>query len=296
MSDAAIRRLAERQRGYVARRQLVARGYSRQAIAHRRSSGLLIDTPYRGVYAVGHVPTLPQDRAMAALLACGEGAVLSHSSAASLWSIARRWRAPYEVTVPGDRRPTLIEVHRARLAAPDMTTQRGLRVTSPARTVLDISPGNERPLARVVNELYVAGWLRRAALLDVVSRFPRHPGARLVRAILFDERGPSRSELEDALRVLLTGPDFAPVRFEVPMGGRILDALFPAERVIVEVDGWIWHRTHTAFREDRTRDLDHAAIGYLTVRLTWEDVILSPARTALRLQGVLARRRRGLGL
>ncbi len=291
MSDEPIRRLADRQRGYVARRQLLARGVSCWAIDHRRASGVLIDTAYPGVYAVGHLPTLPPDRAMAALLACGDGAVLSHSSAASLWGIAKGWRTPYEVTVPGDRRPTRIKVHRARLAAPDVTTQHGLRVTSPARTVLDVTPSLGRSLDRVVNELYVAGRLRPTELLEVAIRFPRHRGARAVRAVLAEERPPSRSELEQALRALLTGPGFPFVRFEVPIGRRTVDALFPAERVIVEVDGWVWHRTRTAFRNDRTRDLDHAALGYLTVRVTWEDVIASPARTALRIQRVLARRR-----
>jgi very-short-patch-repair endonuclease len=287
-----IRELADRQRGYVSRHQLLARGITRQAIAHRRRSGQLIDV-HRGVYAVGHVPTLPQDRAMAAILACGPHAALSRSAAAPLWAIEKGWRMPFELTVwAGDRRPSGLIVHRAKLEPPDITTQLGLRVTSPARTVLDLAPTLQRPLWRVVNELCDAGWLRIGQLVDVVTRFPRHPGAALVRAILLDGRGPSRSQVEDATRELIDAYEFPPARFNVRLStGHTVDVLFAAERLIVEVDSWLWHKSREAFREDRRRDRQHAGLGLQTVRLVYEDIVAAPDRTARELHRILALRR-----
>jgi hypothetical protein len=97
--DAAIATLAEQQRGYITRRQLLQLGLSRQSISRRLETCRLIRV-YTGVHLVGHLPTLPQDRAVAALLACGRNAVLSHGSAAALWGVFRRWEEPFEVTVP----------------------------------------------------------------------------------------------------------------------------------------------------------------------------------------------------
>src|SRR5438270_12184459 len=97
--DRKIAALARRQRGYVKRTQLLALGVSSQAIHRRVTIGRLIPI-YSGVYAVGHLPTLPQDRAAGAMLACGEGAVLSHSTAAAAWGIFKRWEMPFEVITP----------------------------------------------------------------------------------------------------------------------------------------------------------------------------------------------------
>ena len=109
--DKQIAVLAERQRGYVVWRQLIRVGVGREAISRRVKSGRLI-VVYRGVYAVGHVPRLPQDRAYGALLACGPKAVLSHGTAATVYGIYRRWDLPFEVTAPGLRRRNGIRILR----------------------------------------------------------------------------------------------------------------------------------------------------------------------------------------
>src|SRR5438270_9065562 len=101
--DRKIAAVARRQRGYVTRRQLLELGLSERVIDYRLGIGRLIRV-YAGIYAVGHLPTLPQDRAMGALLACGEGAVLSHGTAASVWEIFRRWEMPFEVTAASAHR------------------------------------------------------------------------------------------------------------------------------------------------------------------------------------------------
>lgn len=124
--------MAKRQRGYVTRPQLMKLGLRRRAIQYRVAIGRLIPV-YAGVYAVGHLPTLAEDRAVGALLACGAGAVLSHSTAAATWGIFKRWEMPFEVIAGSVRHRNGIKVHRARPERRDIAAQTGLRVTSAAR-------------------------------------------------------------------------------------------------------------------------------------------------------------------
>src|SRR5207248_9838180 len=109
-----IAALVRRQHGYVKRQQLLALGETRHAVDHTLAVGRLIPV-YAGVYAVGHVPTHVQDRAFGAVLACGNGAVLSHDTAASVWGVYRRWTTPFHVTAPSLRTRPGIQVHRAKL-------------------------------------------------------------------------------------------------------------------------------------------------------------------------------------
>src|SRR5438270_1248022 len=106
-------RLVRGQHGVVARRQLLALGYTREAIAHRLATGRL-HALWRGVYAVGRPSVTREGLFMAAVLACGEGAALSHESAAELWGIRRGRSGPIEVSVPAARNPRRagVEVHR----------------------------------------------------------------------------------------------------------------------------------------------------------------------------------------
>src|SRR5262245_62127645 len=132
--DESIGRVAGRQRGYVTRAQLVELGLGPEAIRSRvRMSRLVI--VHRGIYALGHAPQAFADRAFAAVLACGPGAVLSHGSAASLWGILDRWWEPFEVIVDTARRRPGIRIHRVTLTRTDIQRHLGIRVTSPARTI-----------------------------------------------------------------------------------------------------------------------------------------------------------------
>jgi hypothetical protein len=152
-ADTAISTLAGRQRGYVTRAQLLGLGLSPDAIDYRLKIGRLIPV-HTGVYAVGHLPITGADRAFAAVLACGPGAVLSHGTAACWWGIDQRWRTPFEVIVKTARRRPGIRTHRAVLTRRDVRRHNGIRVTSPARTILDIAPRlTEKALRRAVNEL-----------------------------------------------------------------------------------------------------------------------------------------------
>lgn len=287
-----IAALAKRQRGYVTRPQLIQFGLADKAIRYRVRIARLIPVS-AGVYAVGHLPTLPQDRAFGALLACGPTAVLSHSTAATVWGIFKRWGMPFDVTVANKRTRKGIRVHRARLQRSDIRTQIGLRVTSPARTLLDVAPRlSAKARRRAVNDLRRPGHLRMHELDDVIRRFPCSPGAGLLRPLLDVPRGgPTRSELED--RFLAFAERFGLPRPEtnVFVAGREVDVWFPRERVIVELDGWDYHSDRVSFEGDRDNDANALALDIPTVRLTDERMRAAPEREADRLERILRARR-----
>jgi len=290
-ADRRVAALARRQHGYVTRRQLQALGLGVKAIDYRLGTGRLIRV-HAGVYAVGHLPTLAVDRAHGALLACGERAVLSHRSAATAWGMFGEWRMPFEVTSPTSRRRDGITVHRAELRRRDVRVQLGLRVTSPARTVLDIAPRvRDRRLTRIVNDLRLANQLRLSELADVLERNPRHPGARRLRPFLEAERGPTRSELEDRFLAFARRHGLPEPRINTVISGYEVDVFFPVERVIVELDGWAFHSSRASFHSDRERDAEMLRLDIPTVRITWERLATTPEREAERLHAILARRR-----
>ncbi len=291
-ADAGIATRAAGQRGYITRQQLLALGVKRAAVAYRVEVGRLI-ADYAGVYAVGHLSKDPLDRAYGAVLACGDGAVLSHASAACVWGIYRHWRRPFHVTSPSDHRHLGIVVHRASLHHRDRTHQLGIPVTSPARTLLDIAPAlSEKALNRAVNNLRQAGYLNVSDLLEVLIRCPRHPGARRLRPFAHTTRGPTRSEFEDAFQAFTERFDLPEALVNTTLHGFEVDAYFPDERVVVELDGWDFHSSEYSFRRDREQDAELLAHGIVTVRITWERLIESPEREARRLRQILELRRR----
>ena len=292
MDELRLTSLAGRQRGYVKREQLLASGFGPGAIKYRVARGTLIPV-YTGVYAVGHVPTSALDRAFAATLACSPHAALSHGTAASLWGIDRRWRTPFEITVPAARRRPGIRIHRAKLHHRDIRLHDGIRVTSPARTILDISPRlTDKALTRAVNDLRIAGYLRPIDLNDLLRRHPTHQGAPRLRALADPRQGPTRSELEDAFQDLSVRFGLPPALINTTVAGYEVDALFPEEKVIVELDGYDFHRTKESFERDRERDATTLHYGFVTVRLTWERVTTTPEKEADRLLEILVARRR----
>jgi very-short-patch-repair endonuclease len=288
--------LASRQHGHVTRAQLHDLGVADGAISYRLKTGRL-HRLFPGVYAVGHPRRSPVDRAAAAVLACGPAAVLSHSSAAALWGFARRWQEPLEVTVTGDRRPKRIRVHRSQvLLRRDRTRQLGIAVTSPARTVLDYAPRlTDDGLARVVDDA-LRGPLNRDALAEVVGRSPTHPGAARLVPFAVETAAPTRSQFERGFKAFARRFRLPRYELNVSVCGREVDVLFRAERVIVELDGYRFHGGRAAFERDRNEDVEALLHGFITVRITWPRMTLTPAREGQRLQEILRRRRRELGL
>src|SRR5207248_967302 len=130
-----------------------------------------------GVYSVGRPPMSPLECAGAAVLACGPSGALSHSSAMALWGLWKRWDELFELSVAGDRRPKGIKTHRVSgLLRRDIQTEQGIRVTSPARMLLDMAPRmRPRSIPRAINDARRGEILALYELTDVIRRFPLHP-------------------------------------------------------------------------------------------------------------------------
>jgi very-short-patch-repair endonuclease len=293
--DKEIAALARKQHGYVQRRQLLALGLRPDAIKYRIEIGRLIRV-YAGVYAVGHLPLAPEARAHAAVLACGDGAILSHTSAASLWRYSKHWTRLYEVTVPSKRRRPGIKVHRATtLTRRDITRQLGVPVTSPARTVFDTTPRlkTDGALRRFVNDARLTRTFHLSDLAELLERHPRHPATkRLTQFLDPGAGGPTRSEFEDAFTEFARQYGLPAPITNTRLLGFEIDALFSEHRLIVELDGAEFHLDRHAFESDRDRDAELLAAGYVTVRITWERLKLQPAREAERLRRILRNRAR----
>jgi hypothetical protein len=290
--DQAIADVAGGQHGNVTYAQLLALGLTERQIAYRIAIGRL-HRVYRGVYSVGRPPKTAHEHAMAAVLACGERAALSHHSALALWGLAEwRWSAIH-VTVPGDRRPNGIKVHRATgLTSRDFRTHERIRMTSPARTILDCAPGlTAKQLSRAVNDgrRSPQTHLRPWHLAEVIARYPYHPGAKKLKPFLDVKGGPTRSDWEDAFPAFCHQFELPEPVMSTDVAGHEVDALWPEHRVIIELDSWDFHQDRRAFESDRDRDADTLAAGYLTIRITWERIEQRSAREAARLHEILKR-------
>ncbi|MGH2874255.1 MAG: type IV toxin-antitoxin system AbiEi family antitoxin domain-containing protein [Solirubrobacteraceae bacterium] len=290
--DERAARLAAKQHGNVTLPQLHALGLNARAIQHRVRMGRVFRV-HPGVYSVGRPPTTPLERASAAVLACGPTAVLSHLGALKLWGFADRWPQTFEVTVSsGDPRPRGIVVHRSKtLARHDVRVQLGVRATSPARTIVDCASliGPKR-LTRVVHDALRSPSLTEAQLSDCCARLPTHAGARLVGQVIAGIDGaPTRSDFEVEFIAFCERFGLPRPQTNVRVAGHEVDALFEAQRVIVELDGWHFHRDRATFESDRERDAATLLAGHLTLRLTWERMTRHPAREAARLRRILNR-------
>ena len=281
-----------RQSGNVARRQLLAIGVSTGSIQHRLRIGALL-TRYTGVYCQAPARMDPQALIAAAVLAGGPEAVASHASAAWLWDFLPHFERPPQISLPtGDRRPRHILTHRCPSLQPrDVTRQRGVPTTTPARTTLDIAPQlSHKRLTRLVNDALRAKLLRPAALEDILQRNPRHPGVKLLTPFLETATSPTDSPLEDEFREFCAKYGLPQPEMNFPLNGRRLDAFFPEYGVIVELDGWDFHKDQQAFEDDRERDADHLDHDLVTIRITKTRFEQQPDYEAARLLRILRRR------
>lgn len=291
--DSEIAAIAGRQHRNITRSQLLAAGLGAKAIDYRARVGRLFRV-YPSVFAVGAPPTTPIERAAAAVLACGEGAALSHGSALSLWGLSKVWPTPIHVTGSRHRRPPGIVVHRSvSLTRADVRTHLGIRVTSPARTLLDCAPTlQQNVFTRAVNDALRSPYMTHAQLADVCTRCGGHAGRRLLLGFVEAPTGPTRSEFEDAFLNFCARFGLPRPQVNTRVHGYEVDAYFPDEGVIVELDGWDFHRSRDSFERDRNRDANMLAAGLVTVRVTWGRLIERPAAEARRLLSILAQRRR----
>jgi hypothetical protein len=286
-----IAQIAQRQHGNITRPQLLRLGVSSAWITRQIRTGRL-HRVFRGVYAVGHPPIHPLERAAAAVLACGPRAALSHGSAMTLWGFWKHWDEPFEVTVAVDRRPAGIRIHRSStLLRRDVTTQRGIRVTSPARTLLDCAPRmRPKSLTRAINDARRGKLLTLVGLAELVRRNPAHPGAPLLNPHLDNPQNPTRSDGEDEFPSFCQRYGLPTPLINVEVHGFEVDAYFPDERLVVELDGWPFHRDRDKFESDRDQDATMLAHAIATIRITY-DRLDDPDREAARLHTILATRR-----
>jgi very-short-patch-repair endonuclease len=282
-------RIADRQFGHVTRQQLLELAVPSATIAYWVTNRRLIRV-HMGVYAVGHQQHSGPARAMAAVLACGPRAVLSHESAAALWDV-RPWPRIPEVTCALERRRPGIRTHQTEtLTTKHVRKHRNIRVTSPARTVLDLLPRlTDAQLIRMVNDLRLAEHMRGAELHRLLRASER------VKALIDPDEPPTRSGKEDEFLVFCRAHGLPRPRINTKVHGHEVDALFAAEMVIVEIDGWGFHNSRRSFETDRDRDADLAQHGYVTIRITSARLEDRPAREAARLKRILERRRRETG-
>jgi hypothetical protein len=283
-----IRRIAERQHGNVTRAQLDAIGLTRNEIDERHEQGWLIRR-HTGVYAVGHVPRTRESRWLAAVLALGDGAVLSHVAAGAHWRMLPG-AAITEVIVPttaGHPKRDGIVVHRQRLPATHVTMHRNIPVTTPIRTLLDLAAVlSLGALAKAFEQAQVILQMPPAPLAAEVIARPRQRGNAKLRRILIGAVNPAdvRSVLE--LRFLRMCASYGIPRPEVNVriGAWTPDFLWPERGLVVETDGIEFHRTAAARRRDAIKDEFLRSIGLEVIRLTWADVTERPAATAARLR------------
>ena len=246
---------------------------------------------YRGVYAVGHANPSLEGRFLAAVKACGPGAVLSHYSAATLdgWV---KWDDRYpEVTVPGTtaRRHRGIRVHRSSmLEVRDTTRHKGIPITTPARTLIDLAATFTYPaLRRTVREAQ-RNRVTIRQILETLDRLGPRRGTANLSKILATGPAPTRSELEDTVLDLLLQGGFAHPDVNVPLivqGRRLIpDFRWPQHRLVIEADGAEWHDDRLAREDDAERQALLEAHGERVLRVTWTQAITRRSQTLERIR------------
>jgi very-short-patch-repair endonuclease len=284
-SDAAIVALAARQHSLVSARQLRGLGFDSRAIARRVARGWLAPRG-GGVFLVGPVAG-PWALEMAELLRCGPRAMLAHFTAAAGWEM--RERRPGElvdlIVFSGVRAWPGVRLHRPRVLLPDEhVIHQGLRITTPARTIADLS----RSVAgSALQRLIETAEIRRLATRrELESYAPRHPALRKALEAGHEPRL-TRSEAERRLLELIRAAGLPAPRTNVRVEGLEVDVLWQRQRLIVEVDGFAHHGGRAAFERDRRRDARLLAAGYRVLRITWRQLTEEPARVVATIAAAL---------
>jgi len=275
-----IRELADTQHGAVARRQLLAAGLGKGLVQERVRSGLLAPV-HRGVYAVGHRRTDLRHRWMAAVLACGRDAVLSHASAAHLWGL-RRSGGTIEVTrlSGGTRRAGIRVMQAASVPRRDRTLELGIPVTTIERTLLDCAADHEwSQLERMVVAADRSGRLRWGELRRVMHEGSGRAGVCRLRQVA-EAVDPGAVEVRSGVEVdflaLCRDAGLPTPAVNVLVAGALVDFLWTSQRVIVEVDSYLFHGDRSAFERDHRSTLALTAAGYEVHRITERMLALDP--------------------
>lgn len=272
--------LAKSQHGVISRRQLLDLGFSPKAVKHRVSVGRLHPIR-RGIYSVGRPSLTQHGHWMAALLACGNGAVLSHSSAAALWRIGFEQCSVVTLSLPSrsHRKVPGLRIHRRpTLQDRDITAEYGIPVTTPIQTLIDMTPRLDRAgIERMINEADKYNLAHPPGLRRALDQRIGEPGVARLRHIL--DRRTFRLTKEELERRFL--PLAAKAGLPVPLTGQWVnefevDFYWPDLGLVVETDGLRYHRTPAEQARDRLRDQAHTAAGLTQLRFTHEQVRYEP--------------------
>jgi very-short-patch-repair endonuclease len=271
--DWRIARVAHVQHGIVTAEQLVEVGLTLGAIAKRARRGRL-HRMHRGVYAVGHDGLSEEARWMAAVLACGHDAVLSHGAAAVHWGLLRPLDGPIDVSIPsqrGRKRRQGIRIHRcATLAKAPLSTDGSLRRLAPMVTIRDFIPVTTVPRTLADLPSTLAPYLVRRAIRQ----------AEFLKLPVGIETDRTRSDLErDFLRLCRRCGLPAP-EVNVLIDGMTVDFLWRDARLVVETDSYATHGGTVAFEDDRERDLRLRRLGYSVHHFSERQLGLEPAAVA----------------
>lgn len=281
-------RLAREQHGVVTRAQLLALGFSSDGIRHRLRNGRLHRVT-QGAYVVGWPQVTRRQRWMAAVLVCGDGAALSHLSAAALWGIAREGEL---IDISASREKKRPETHcrtRPGLPPPQTTIHDRIRVTTPLQTLIEISlelPTNR--LERAVNDADKLELIDPETLRTGLDDHAGEPGVKPLRTLLDkDTFVLSDTELEVLFRPIAVAAGLPPEMTKHVVNEYEVDFYWPSLGLVVEADGLRYHRTPAAQRRDAVRDNEHVASGFTRLRFTHWQIKREPAYV----RAILARTR-----
>jgi very-short-patch-repair endonuclease len=294
--ERAIVDLVVRQQGLLTHAQLTSLGVGRRTLDRWLASGRL-RTIHREVYAFGPQPLTKRGKWLAAVLAMGPGAFLSHASSAALWGLAGD-RPRVDVNAPRGRqvrpgRGSGIKVHRCKFDPGEVTRRDGIPVSTVARTLFDLA---ERSAPHELKSAWdEASRLRVLRVPEVAAVYERGHGRRRARKLIepflaAEQRHveDSASPLEDRFAAFVVAHRLPPPQTNVLVDGDEVDALWPDARLIVELDSWEFHAHRAAFEKDRDRDTDHLLAGYRTVRVTHRRLSEEPDRLATQIRALLA--------
>ncbi len=294
----AILELGRSQHWVVALRQLTRLGLTVDG-AQNLVKRARLHRIHRGVYAIGRPGVSREGRWMAAVLACGDGALLSHRSAGALWGVSPAPAAVSYVTLPrrARRREGIVVHESATLVAHDAAAVDGIPCTSLARTLVDFAGmASRRQLARAVDQAERLRIFDGRAVHEVLSRSNGRAGAVALRAALADWEEPpfTRSEAERRLHELINGSGLSQPLVNHHVAGHEIDFWWPEQRFAAEVDGYGFHCTRADIERDKQRDLDLAAQDLHVVRITWKMIEYAPTRLVRDLADSLGAPRRGV--
>jgi very-short-patch-repair endonuclease len=285
-----LARIANASHGVVTWAELRDAGIAVGEIKQRLRTGALL-REYRGVYRVGHRAPSLEAAYLAAVRACGQGAVLSGRASAHLYGVLKGAAPTPEVTAPTERRIAGIRTRRSRHMEPDdATTWRGIPVTTLSRTMVDVAPRmSVDDLARVCHEAGVLHGLTPASVERVLARRPTSPGATKLRQILRGDVRVTLSALEACFLGRLRDAGLVLPDTNRPAGGRRVDCRWPELRLTVELDGYRYHRSRHAWEMDRRREREARARGDEFRRYTYGDVFEDPTLMLAELEALLPR-------